>query len=83
MIVDMAILIIAMEGRFGRPLKPRSRDFMLQRNNSPAPAGAPHGETTMTAFSTQNFDRFAMIVGNLAMLAALPFAAFAVFAHSF
>jgi hypothetical protein len=77
----MALSIIAMEGRFGRPLKPKSRDFMLQRNNSPAQAGAPHGETSMT-FSTQTFDRFAMTVGNLAMLAALPFAAFAIFAHA-
>lgn len=78
----MAVMIVAMEGRIGRPLKPRSKDFMLQRNNSPAPAGAPHGETTMTAFSTSNFDRFATAVGNMAMLAALPFAAFALFAHS-
>lgn len=71
-----------MEGRSGRPLKPRSRDFTLQRNNLPAPAGAPQGETDMTAFSTQAFDRFAMTVGNLAMLAALPVAAFAIFAHA-
>jgi hypothetical protein len=35
----------------------------------------------MTAFSTSTFDRFATTVGNLAMLAALPFAAFAVLAH--
>jgi hypothetical protein len=32
----------------------------------------------MSAFSTQAFDRFATTVGNFAMLAALPFAAFAV-----
>jgi hypothetical protein len=81
MIVDKAVSIIAMEGRSGRPPKPKSNDFMLRRNNLPAHAGAPHGETDMT-FSTQSFDRFAMIVGNLAMLAALPFAAFAIFAHS-
>ena len=66
--VDKAVLIIAMEGRSGRPLKPKSRDFMLQRNNSPAHPGAPHGDMTMT-FSTSTFDRFANTVGNLAMLA--------------
>lgn len=36
----------------------------------------------MTAFTTQNFDRFATTVGNFAMLAALPFAAFAMLAHA-
>ena len=35
----------------------------------------------MAAFSTSNFDRFATTVGNLAMLAALPVAAFAMLAH--
>jgi hypothetical protein len=71
-------LIIGMEGRFGRPLKPKNAAAQQFTGSG----RRTQGETTMAAFSTSNFDRFATTVGNLAMLAALPFAAFAIFAHA-
>jgi hypothetical protein len=70
----VAVLIIAMDSRPGCPERKNYTAFMLQRTMKWSP--------TMTFPISDIVDRIALTFGQLAMLAALPVAAVAIFVHS-